>query len=158
MAHQVGAPVAAALLPTAFLGSLQAILAVLAIAAALFLLVLAGVDALKAQPPRGSGRKWYFRAAVALHHLLQPLVRAWTRLRHTRPAQRGLAPPNLCRRRSARSGGASGCCPWMVPEERSPAPLSSGFAAAACPWSCPPAGGRITTASGVPPAWRWASS
>jgi hypothetical protein len=59
--------------------------------AAAFLLVLAGVDMSRAEPPRRStvgGMR--FRALVALHHMLQPLVRWWARRRHRHFARRQL--------------------------------------------------------------------
>jgi hypothetical protein len=52
--------------------------------------LLAGVDVVRARPPRAcrTGRM-RFRLAVATMHLLQPLVRTWGRARH-RPAARRL--------------------------------------------------------------------
>jgi hypothetical protein len=90
--HQVGVPVAALLLAMAPLGLLSAWLVLPAGLAAVGLAGLTAVDAARATPPRDlrTGRL-RFRFGVALHHLLQPLVRMWGRGRHRRPARKKLA-------------------------------------------------------------------
>jgi len=87
--HQVGVPVAAMLLLTAPLAILRAWLAVPALAALAFLLGLGATDVVRADAPRGVSRgRLRFRAMVAVHHLLQPLVRSWARARHGPEARR----------------------------------------------------------------------
>jgi GT2 family glycosyltransferase len=89
--HQVGVPIAALLfltLPLALVSPWLALPAVLAIGA---VIALAGVDMARADPPRWLMKgRMRFRAAVAVHHLLQPLVRSWARSRHRNRAMRGL--------------------------------------------------------------------
>jgi glycosyltransferase involved in cell wall biosynthesis len=89
--HQVGVPISALLLlsvPLALLSPWLAIPAGLGLAA---LLVLAAVDTAQAQPPRGSAKSHLgFRLSVAVHHLLQPLVRSWARNRHRGVARKDL--------------------------------------------------------------------
>ncbi len=80
VAHQLGVPLAAAAVlgtPVALLSPLFALTA----AGGLVALVALGLlDVARAQPPRhlvtGRGA---FRASVATHHMLQPLVRLWSR-------------------------------------------------------------------------------
>ncbi|MQA76385.1 MAG: glycosyltransferase [Solirubrobacterales bacterium] len=92
LVHQVGVPIAALLVLTAPLAALSGWLAAPALVAIAFLAVLGGIDVAKAQPPRDMSRgRLRFRASVAVHHLLQPLVRWWARNRHRQPALRGLA-------------------------------------------------------------------
>jgi glycosyltransferase involved in cell wall biosynthesis len=89
--HQVGVPVATLLLLTAPLALVSPWLGLPALLAIGFLAVLAGVDMSRAEPPRRSNTgKFRFRAMVALHHLLQPLVRSWARSRHRSFARRNL--------------------------------------------------------------------
>jgi cellulose synthase/poly-beta-1,6-N-acetylglucosamine synthase-like glycosyltransferase len=89
--HQVGVPLAVGLLFTLPLVLASPFLSLPAIAAMAFLAALVVVDAVRAAPPRGlSTRRVRFRLGVALHHLLQPLVRAWGRSRHRRPARKEL--------------------------------------------------------------------
>ncbi|MDP8930096.1 MAG: glycosyltransferase family 2 protein, partial [Actinomycetota bacterium] len=94
LVHQAGIPVAVALLLAAPLGLLATPLELPALAGLLGLLLLGAVDVANAQPPRGllTGR-WRFRLAVAVHHLLQPLVRTSGRRRHGLLARRDLPPP-----------------------------------------------------------------
>lgn len=94
LAHQLGVPVALALVPTALLGLLSAPLALPGLLAVLFLAVLATIDARRTQPPTDlrTGRL-RFRAGVALHHLAQPLARWWGRRRHRGAARRDLQVP-----------------------------------------------------------------
>ena len=91
LVHQVGVPVAALLLfsaPLALISTWFLIPAALAMAG---LLALGTIDMARAQPPRRnsiSGLR--FRFKVAIHHLLQPLVRSWARSRHRTVARKGL--------------------------------------------------------------------
>jgi hypothetical protein len=66
-------------------------LALPAALAAAFVAVLGAVDMARTQPPRRSRMGGLrFRARVAVHHLLQPLVRFWGRNRHRNGASRDL--------------------------------------------------------------------
>ncbi|HET6810678.1 MAG TPA: glycosyltransferase [Acidimicrobiales bacterium] len=94
LAHQVGVPVAVPLLATAVLGVVDLPLAVPAVLAAVFLLTLAGIDAVRQHPPRRLSRgRLRFRLVVALLNLLQPLARSWGRLRAAPDAHRDLPLP-----------------------------------------------------------------
>jgi O-antigen biosynthesis protein len=91
LAHQVGIPGAALLLLTAPLAVVSPWLALPAAFAALGLFLLAAVDMARTPPPRrGRTGGLRFRAQVAVHHLLQPLVRFWGRNRHRNGASRDL--------------------------------------------------------------------
>jgi hypothetical protein len=91
LAHQVGIPGAAMLLLTAPLALISPWLALPAAFAAAGLLSLAAVDMIRTQPPRRSRTGGLrFRAQVAAHHLLQPVVRFWGRNRHRNGAARDL--------------------------------------------------------------------
>jgi glycosyltransferase involved in cell wall biosynthesis len=91
LVHQVGVPGAAMLLLTAPLGLISPWLALPAALAAVGLFLLAAVDMAGTQPPRRSRTGGIrFRAQVAAHHLLQPLVRFWGRNRHRNGASRDL--------------------------------------------------------------------
>ena len=93
LAHQVGVPAAAALLLTAPLALLGPAFAVGPVVALLGLAVLAGADVARATPPRDARhRRLRFRFSVAVHHLLQPLVRAWGRRRAGALARQQLPP------------------------------------------------------------------
>ncbi|MFN2555475.1 MAG: glycosyltransferase family 2 protein [Nitriliruptorales bacterium] len=94
LAHQAGVPVAAALLLAAPFGLIAGPLELPALVGLLGLVLLGAIDVAHARPPRDliAGR-WRFRLAVALHHLLQPLVRASGRRRHGLLARRELPPP-----------------------------------------------------------------
>jgi glycosyltransferase involved in cell wall biosynthesis len=97
LAHQVGVPLAAATVATAPLAGLSPWLGAPAAAAATALAVLAVVDAWRARPPRAlttTGQRLGFRASVAIHDLLQPLVRSWGRFRGGPSARRDLPPPS----------------------------------------------------------------
>jgi hypothetical protein len=94
LVHQIGVPTAAVLALTAPLALVSPWLGLPAVTAIVGLLVLAGLDMAAAEPPRRSScRPLAFRAAVAIHHLLQPLVRYWARSRHRPLALRGLDSP-----------------------------------------------------------------
>ncbi|MGN6608751.1 MAG: glycosyltransferase, partial [Jatrophihabitans sp.] len=88
LAHQVGVPLVVAVLPSAVLGLVTPALVLPAAAAVAFLVTLTVVDVLRA-PVRGPAQ----RLRLAAHHLLQPLVRAAARVRHTRPARRAVGAP-----------------------------------------------------------------
>jgi O-antigen biosynthesis protein len=91
LVHQVGIPIAAMVLLTVPLAVISPWLALPAIFAAAFLAVLAGADMARIQPPRRNGTAGLrFRAKVAAHHLLQPLVRFWGRNRHRNGARADL--------------------------------------------------------------------
>jgi hypothetical protein len=89
LVHQLGVPIAAALLllaPLALLWHWAALLPAIAVGG---LAVLGAIDMTHADPPRRERRgRWRFRFHVALHHLLQPLVRYWARVRHRQYARR----------------------------------------------------------------------
>lgn len=89
--HQVGVPAAALTLLSAPLAVVSPWLGLPALVALACLLTLGVSDMTQAQPPRRavSGRL-RFRAKVAIHHLLQPLVRCWGRSRHRDLARRQL--------------------------------------------------------------------
>ena len=91
LAHQVGVPAATLGLAVAPLGLFEPVLAGIAAIALAFLAVLGAVDVAQARPPHALriGR-WRFRLFVAAHHLLQPLVRWWSRHRSVVPALRDL--------------------------------------------------------------------
>jgi GT2 family glycosyltransferase len=94
LAHQAGVPVAAALAATLPLGLLEGALAFPGVLALLFILGLFVLDVVRTRAPRGwAGSHLRFRADVAAHHLLQPLVRLGGRC--WRPnVQRGEIPPH----------------------------------------------------------------
>jgi len=83
LVHQVGIPSAAMLLLTAPLALISPWLALPAAFAAVALFLLAAVDMARTPRPRRSRTGGLrFRAQVAVHHLLQPVVRFWGRNRH----------------------------------------------------------------------------
>lgn len=90
--HQIGVPLAVPTLALAPLALVMPVLGLPALAAACFLLALAGVDLARATAPRGVGRPLRFRAAVAAHHVLQPVARTWGRRRHRSVARRDVPP------------------------------------------------------------------
>ena len=91
--HQAGMPAAAALaLAGVALGAVAAPLAAAVLAAvAAFIVLLVGVDAVRAHPPAtlAAGRL-RFRLGVAAMHVLQPLVRTWARARAGGVARRDI--------------------------------------------------------------------
>ena len=96
LVHQLGVPVAAALLLTAPFLLVSPWLALPAAAAMVALAVLTAVDMRRAHPPRRTASgNLRFRAKVAVHHLLQPLVRWWARSRHRPIARRDVDPGEL---------------------------------------------------------------
>ena len=94
LAHQLGVPVASALLTVAPLALVWPVLAGVPLLAILALLILGVVDASRLRPPPGRRvDRLRFRLGVSVLHLLQPLARTWGRLRHRRLARRDLPPP-----------------------------------------------------------------
>ncbi|MDQ4068119.1 MAG: glycosyltransferase family 2 protein, partial [Actinomycetota bacterium] len=93
LAHQVGVPVAAGSLLTAPLALVHPLLGLGAAAGLALVAALALVDVCRAQPPRDlRDHRFRFRLDVAVHHLLQPLVRTWARWRAAPTARRELPP------------------------------------------------------------------
>ncbi|HWC11450.1 MAG TPA: glycosyltransferase [Acidimicrobiales bacterium] len=128
LAHQVGIPVAFALVLTAPLAALHPALGLGAAVALVWLLGLAVVDVVGARPPRTLRRGCLrFRASVAVHHLLQPLVRTWGRRRAWALARRHLpAVAPLPRQAAMAPGGAV-----LLPEDRPRAELAAAIVGAA---------------------------
>lgn len=80
--HQAGIPIAAAVACTAPLAAVAPGLGIPALASFLFVVMLLCVDAVRAAPPREvDSRRLRFRCSVAAMHVLQPLVRCWSRWR-----------------------------------------------------------------------------
>ena len=127
LVHQVGIPSAAMLLLTAPLALISPWLALPAAVAAVALCLLAVVDMVRTQAPRRNRKgELLFRAQVAAHHMLQPLVRFWGRNRHRNGASRDLGgyqrlPAGVRRVR----GGIV-----VVPEDRPRADLAAGLVSA----------------------------
>jgi glycosyltransferase involved in cell wall biosynthesis len=95
IAHQVGVPLALLALLAAPLFVLAGA-GVVPLLAAGMVMGLGAVDTVRVTPPRNLSRgRWQFRVGVAGLHLLQPVVRAWGRLRHGPAASRKLAPDAL---------------------------------------------------------------
>ena len=93
--HQIGVPIASALLLLAPLAVLSPFLGIPAAAGLAFLVALTVVNAIRIAPPRRSEQAGSaFRVRAALHHILQPLVRAWGRSRQRKPARRGIRSSN----------------------------------------------------------------
>ena len=94
VAHQAGVPIAAATLASAPLAAAHPLLGVPALVALGFLIFLLGFDMARVSPPRTvESRRLRFRQAVAVHHLLQPLVRWSGRRSIGRVATRDLPAP-----------------------------------------------------------------
>jgi glycosyltransferase involved in cell wall biosynthesis len=93
LVHQVGVPIAAGLLITFPLLARSVWGATPALCAIAFGLGLVVTDVIRTQAPRSlrSGRL-RFRLGVAVHHLLQPIVRTWGRTRSRSLAHRQLPP------------------------------------------------------------------
>ena len=80
VAYQLGGPIAAASLPLLAAAPWMPAVAAPGVIGALFLLAMATIGMLRADPPeRWHGSRLRFRATVALLHLTQPLVRLWGR-------------------------------------------------------------------------------
>jgi O-antigen biosynthesis protein len=122
--HQIGVPVAAMLMLTAPLALIGPLLGLPALAALASMAVLAMFDMVRAEPPRRLRRdKLRFRANVAIHHLLQPLVRSIGRSRHRSVARRRVEePPSLPEAVRQTAGGVV-----VVREDRPRAELASGL-------------------------------
>jgi glycosyltransferase involved in cell wall biosynthesis len=125
--HQLGVPIAALLLLTLPLALISPWLALPAVLGIAWLLGLAGVDMARADPPRGRAKgRLRFRASVAVHYLLQPLVRSVARSRQRNMARRVLdAPPRLPAPVQRRPGGVV-----VVREDRPRAELAAALVAA----------------------------
>jgi len=127
LVHQIGVPMASVLLLTAPLALLSPWLGVPALVALAGLMALVCVDMVRAGPPRHRRQgRLRFRAGVAVHHILQPLVRHWARARHRHVALRGLAHVELLPQpvRSVRGGIV------VVPEDRPRSDLAAALIAA----------------------------
>ena len=92
IAHQVGVPAAAAAVITAPLAVVSPALALPAAFALLALAVIGAIDGMRAIPPRTLQGRAGFRLSVAVHHLLQPLVRWWGRRLGATAARTGMDP------------------------------------------------------------------
>jgi glycosyltransferase involved in cell wall biosynthesis len=90
LAHQVGVPLAVLALATAPLAALRLYLGLPALLAAVLLVALTLVDVTRTRPPRGCEAAGRFRLGVATMTMLQPIARAWGRLRHRDRARRDL--------------------------------------------------------------------
>jgi glycosyltransferase involved in cell wall biosynthesis len=124
LVHQIGVPVACTALLTTPLALISPWLALPAVVALLWLVGLGAIDMARAEPPRRLARgRLRFRAWVAIHHVLQPLVRWMARSRHRSPARRRLdePPPLPGAVRRTRSGVV------VVAEDRPRADLAAGL-------------------------------
>jgi O-antigen biosynthesis protein len=93
LVHQVGVPAAIILLLTAPLLATSLWLGIPAACAAAFLVGLMLLDMIRTMPPRSLRKgRLRFRLGVAVHHVLQPLVRTWGRSRSRNLAHRHLPP------------------------------------------------------------------
>jgi glycosyltransferase involved in cell wall biosynthesis len=91
LVHQAGVPIATLALLTAPLALRSPLLGIPAVVGIASLLSIVGFDMVTAEPPRRLAKgRLRFRASVALHHLLQPLVRTLARNRHRPVARRRL--------------------------------------------------------------------
>ena len=125
--HQVGIPSAVMLLLTAPLALISLWLALPAALAAAALCLLAAVDMTQARPPRRSpAGGLQFRAKVAAHQLLQPLVRFWARNRHRNGARRDLGSHQKLPGGVGRARGGV----VVVPEDRPRAQLAAALVSA----------------------------
>jgi O-antigen biosynthesis protein len=94
IAHQAGVPLAAVALATAPFAAGHPLLALPALAAVAFVATLFGYDVARAVPPRSIRQgRMAFRLSVAVHHLVQPLVRWWGRRSSVGVANRDLPRP-----------------------------------------------------------------
>jgi hypothetical protein len=124
LVHQAGVPIAVLALFTACLAVLSPLLLVPSLLALGFLVAIATIDVIHAHPPRrlATGRL-RFRVGVALHHLLQPLVRSLARNRNRPQARRRLdVPRSLPGAVERRPGGVV-----VVREDRPRAELAAGL-------------------------------
>ncbi len=93
VAHQAGLPAAIATIVASPLAFVHAALGLPALAGVLLIATLAVIDMTRASVPRHmpkGARTLRFRASVAVHHLLQPLVRMWGRWTNGHIATRDL--------------------------------------------------------------------
>jgi GT2 family glycosyltransferase len=96
VAHQVGVPAALLVLLIALPFALPVpVLIAPPVLALTFLLGLTAIDAIRTEPPARTARsrRLAFRSAVAVLSILQPIARAWGRMRHETTALRGLPAP-----------------------------------------------------------------
>ena len=127
LAHQVGIPGAAMLLLTAPLAVISPWLVLPAAFALLGLLLLGAVDMARTQPLRRSRSAGVrFRAHVAAHHMLQPLVRFWGRNRQRNGASRDLGAHQRLPERVRRVRGGI----VVVPEDRPRSDLAAALVSA----------------------------
>ena len=90
--HQLGVPVASLLIPTAVFAIWGWHFALIAGVAAAAIVALFLVDMARVPSPRGLRDGLRFRAGVALLQILQPIARAWGRIRYRPVASQTLAP------------------------------------------------------------------
>jgi glycosyltransferase involved in cell wall biosynthesis len=126
IAHQVGVPVATALVLSAPFTIAAPVLGIPAVVGGLGIASLAAIDLVRARPPRRMrDRRLRFRASVAAMQLLQPIVRLWSRVRSRPDARRSLEP-------RARISGPPTRLPrgvMLVPHEGPRAELAAGVIA-----------------------------
>jgi hypothetical protein len=116
LAHQVGVPAAALGLATSPVALFEPMLAIPALFAATFLAVVGALDVARARPPHSlRAGHWRFRLSVAAHHLLQPLVRFWSRHRSVTSALRALPADAAIGGPLTRQPGGSLRLPELVP-------------------------------------------
>jgi GT2 family glycosyltransferase len=90
VAHQAGLPAAIAAIAAAPLAAIHPALGLPSVAAVIAVAVLVAVDMSRVKPPKGTP-SLRFRGAVAVHHLLQPIVRMWGRWTNGHVAARDLS-------------------------------------------------------------------
>lgn len=91
--HQVGLLIALLALVSAPLALIHPAMGLPAALALAGISVVGAIDMARAKTPPGEGMG--FRAAVAVHHLLQPVVRTWGRWTHGSEAVRDLDAPSI---------------------------------------------------------------
>ena len=126
VAHQAAVPVGAVAVATLPLALVSPVLVLPGLAAVFTVALLGIVDACRARPPRDLRRgRLRFRAAVALHQLLQPLARRWGRARAEGHARLAPSPhPPLPGPASRAAGGVV-----VLPDDRPRAELAATVAA-----------------------------
>lgn len=142
LAHQVGVPLATVGLATSPAGFLSPWLGLPALASAIVLLVIGVIDAWRASPPQplhGPWRRFGFRVSVAVHNLLQPLVRVWGRQRGGPTARRELPPTTPIAGPALRLPGGV----VLLPEDRPRPDITAAVVAA-----LRRAGSRVVTPTG----------
>ena len=118
LAHQIGIPVAAAIVtvagPLALLDARFGLTAVLALAFILGLLLVDAASVRRGRRPRPASFRW----GVAMLHVVQPMARAWGRFVHRSTALETADPPALPGPAATVSGGV-----LLLPEDRPRAEL-----------------------------------